>query len=259
MWSSEKRMLFSVASGTTRATSTKKAHELVADELRERIVSGELVEGQRLPPEDELTAQFAVARTTLREALRVLESQGLISIRLGRGGGPVVTHPDLEPISAALTVSLQLDGTTMGDLDAARQLIEPQIAGQLAQHHNDADLQALEAALDIASDAAERNDREAFGLAAALFHETLVERAGNRTLSTLTRLLQHMVRAYYMRHMDIVDQALMRRAVRGYRKFVGLIRAGDVDGAIAHWQATMRYTISNRDRNEPVSSGRLTR
>ena len=271
----ENSMLFSVRNGTTAATSgksskssksnnsaqgskasgrpVKKTHEIVSDELRQRIVSGELVEGQRLPPEDELTAQFGVARTTLREALRVLESQGLIAIRRGRGGGPVVTHPSLEPIAMALAVTLQLNGTTFGDLDAARQMIEPQIAGQLAKHHDDSDLAALEAAIELASQAAERNDRTAFGLAAADVHETLVERSGNDTLAMLTKLLQNMVRAYYLSNMDNVDQALMRRAVRGYRKLVGLIRGGEADAAIAHWHATMTYTISGHDRDELVT------
>ncbi len=220
--SPENSMLFSVRNGTTATTPSrrpaKKTHEIVSDELRQRIVSGELTEGQRLPPEDELTAQFGVARTTLREALRVLESQGLIAIRRGRGGGPVVTHPSLEPIAMALAVTLQINGTTFGDLDAARQMIEPQIAGQLAKHHDDNDLAALEAALELASEAAERNDRQAFGLAAAGFHETLVECSGNDTLAMLTKLLQSLVRAYYLVNMDNVDQALMRRAVRGYRK-----------------------------------------
>ena len=80
----------------------RKTHEVVAGQLRDRILSGELQVGDRLPPEDELTEVFGVARTTLREALRVLESQGLITIRRGRGGGPVVTHPSLEPAAMAL-------------------------------------------------------------------------------------------------------------------------------------------------------------
>jgi DNA-binding FadR family transcriptional regulator len=238
---------------TNNKQSTKRTHELVTDQLRQRIVNGELVEGQRLPPEDELTTQFGVARTTLREALRVLESQGLIAIRRGRGGGPVVTHPSLEPIAMALAVTLQINGTTIGDLDAARQMIEPQIAGQLAKNHDDSDLAALEASIDVAHDAAERYDGPAFGLAAANFHETLVERSGNHTLATVTKLLQNMVRAYYAINMHHVEQALMQRAVRGYRKLVVLIRDGDVDGAIAHWHATMSYTISARNRDEPVT------
>ena len=174
---------------------TKKAHEVVADEIRQQIVEGALTEGQRLPPEDDLTVQFGVARTTLREALRVLESQGLLEIRRGRGGGPVVTHPDLEPISMALAVVLQLQGTTVGDLDAARQMIEPEIAGWLAFMHATADLTALVAAIDVAAEAADRSDGPAFGLAAVEVHEALVESAGNTTLATLTRLLQGMLRA----------------------------------------------------------------
>lgn len=231
----------------SKGRSTKKTHELVADSLRQRIVNGTLQAGDRLPPEDELTAQFGIARTTLREALRVLESQGLLAIRRGRGGGPVVTHPNLEPIAMALAVTLQLQRTTIGDLDAARRLIEPQIAGQLARSHNDADIAALEAAVERASAAAERNDGAGFGLAAAQVHETLVERSGNCTLATLTKLLQAMVLSYYMLSMDRVDQALMRRAVRSYRKFLGFIRAGDEEAATAHWMALMNYTISGRD------------
>jgi DNA-binding FadR family transcriptional regulator len=244
--------VFSVA-----AAKSKKAHELVADLLRQRIVRGELVEGERLPPEEELTEQFGIARTTLREALRVLESQGLISIKRGRGGGPVVTHPSLEPVAMALAVSLQLQATTVSDLDAARRMIEPQVAGQLARAHDADDLDALEAAIDEASDAAERNDKLGFGVAAANVHATLVERSGNRTLATLSALLQNMVLDYYMGSMHRVDQALMRRAVRGYRRLLGFIRDGDADAAIAHWEATMRYTVSGHDPNEliTISSG----
>ena len=231
----------------------RKAHELVADRIRQQIVSGELVEGQHLPAEEELTAHFGVARTTLREALRVLESQGLVAIRRGRGGGPMVTHPSLEPIAMTFAVSLQLQHTAVGDLDAARQMIEPQIAGQLARSHTDVDLAALEDAIERASDAAEREDRIAFGLAAARVHETLVELSGNVTLATISKLLHGMVDDYYTRHMNTIEPALMRRAVRGYRRLLGFIRDGDEAGAIDHWQTTMRYTISRRDANEPIT------
>ena len=230
----------------------RKTHAVLADELRARILSGELAEGERLPVEEDLTVQFGVARTTLREALRVLESQGLITIRRGRGGGPIVTHPDLAPISMALAVSLQLQGTSMSDLDEARRLIEPQIAGRLARDHRPEDLEPLKAAIEVAADAAERDDAMAFGLAAATVHEALVEASGNTTLTTLTKLLQHMVRGYYTRNADRVDQRLMRRAIRGYRKLLDHIEAGDGAAAAAHWDATMRYTIGSRDPDEPV-------
>ncbi len=238
----------------TTGTPDRKTYAVVADQLRRQILSGELAEGDRLPVEEELTAQFGIARTTLREALRVLESQGLITIRRGRGGGPIVTHPDLVPISMALAASLQLEGTTLADLDEARRMIEPQIAGQLARRHRKKDLDALQAAVDRVAEAAEQDDALGFGLAAADVHAVLVECSGNRTLTTLSKLLQRMVRAYYTRNTDRFDQRLMRRAVRGYRKLLDLIREGDEAAAVAHWDATMRYTIGAHDPDEPVTA-----
>jgi DNA-binding FadR family transcriptional regulator len=239
-------------SSTNGRSSARKAHEVVADRLRQQIVSGELTEGQRLPPEEELTVQFGVARTTLREALRVLESQGLIAIKRGRGGGPLVTHPSVEPIAMALAVTLQIQGTTVGDLDSARQLIEPQIAARLASRHTDADLAVLSGAVDLAAEAADRSDGIAFGLAAANVHETLMTLSGNNTLTTIAHLLQKMVQAYYLQRMDVIEPALMQRAVRGYRKLITLIDDGDGAAASAHWLATMQYTINARDADELV-------
>lgn len=241
-------------STATDPTDTRKTYAVVADNLRRRILSGELAAGEHLPVEEELTAEFGIARTTLREALRVLESQGLITIKRGRGGGPIVTHPDLGPISMALAASLQLQRTTVGDLDDARRLIEPQLAGQLARRHRKVDLAPLERAVQTAADAAEADDPMAFALAAVGVHEALVSCAGNQTLSTLSRLLEHMVRAYYVRNTDRFDRSLMRRAVRGYRKLLDLIAAGDEAGAAAHWDATMRYTIDAHDPDEPVTT-----
>ncbi len=232
---------------TRRNASAKKAHEVVADQLRQRIVNGELAAGDRLPPEDELTVQFGIARTTLREALRVLESQGLIAIRRGRGGGPVVTHPDLAPAATALAVSLQLQRTTVGDLDAARRLIEPQIARQLAITHSSDDIAALNSVIDEAAAAAENDDPVGFGSCAAAVHETLMERSGNNTMATISMLLHEMVQAYYRQGIANTDQRAMRRAVRSYRKLIVLIEAGDADAAVAHWEAQMSFTIGGHN------------
>jgi GntR family transcriptional regulator, transcriptional repressor for pyruvate dehydrogenase complex len=222
----------------------RKTHEVVAGQLRDRILSGELKVGDRLPPEDELTEVFGIARTTLREALRVLESQGLITIRRGRGGGPAVTHPSLEPAALALAMALQPQQTTQGDLDAARRMIEPQVAGELARRHRADDLRALEHAIDEADAAAQNGDPVAFGLAAANVHETLMERSRNTTLVTISKLLHELVGAFYSQSSAKADQRTMRRAIRSYRKLVELIRAGDVEGTVAHWNAQMDYTIS---------------
>src|SRR4051794_41927371 len=85
-----------------------KTGEVVADRLRRRIARGELQIGERLPPEDELTAVFGIARTTLREALRILESQGLLEIRRGRTRGPAVPLPNTDSLSQGLAITPHL-------------------------------------------------------------------------------------------------------------------------------------------------------
>ena len=204
-----------------------KTGEVVAERLRRQIARGELTIGQRLPPEDELTEVFGIARTTLREALRILESQGLLEIRRGRTGGPVVTMPKIDSLAEGLAVTLQLQGTTAGDLDVARQLIEPRLAGRLADTHSDDDLSALRAAADRAGVAADASDRTAFGAAALGMHETLIERAGNTTLATISALLHSLVAQFYVRAAARTDADKMQRAVRSYRKLVRLIETGD--------------------------------
>ena len=229
-----------------------KTGEVVAERLRRQIARGELTIGQRLPPEDELTEVFGIARTTLREALRILESQGLLEIRRGRTGGPVVTMPKIDSLAEGLAVTLQLQGTTAGDLDVARQLIEPRLAGRLADTHTADDLAALRAAADRAAFAADTSDRTAFGAAALGMHETLIECAGNTTLATISALLHSLVAQFYVRAAARSDDEKMQRAARSYRKLVRLIDAGDAPGAEEHWRKQMTFTIEGWHRNQPI-------
>lgn len=218
-----------------------KTGEVVADRLRRQIVRGELQVGDRLPPEDELTAQLGIARTTLREALRILESQRLLQIRRGRGGGPVVTMPDASALADGVGALLQMQGTTVGDLDHARLIIEPRLAGELARNHTPDDLAALQTVVDRAAAAAKVDDAVAFGRAIVEFHETIVERAGNNTLALFSRLLHTLFAQYYIRGTLATDAAEMQRGVRSYRKFVRLVASGDADGAEQHWRAQIMY------------------
>jgi DNA-binding FadR family transcriptional regulator len=227
-----------------------KTGEMIADQLRRQIVQGELAIGDKLLPEDELTANFGIARTTLREGLRILESQGLVRIRRGRGGGGTVTSPDVEHLAKGLAVALQLDHTTVGDLDDVRQLLEPQLAAWLAKEHTDDDVREIEKAIDAAAAATE--DNVAFGRAAARVHETLMERSGNRTLAILSRLLHELVQHYYDLSASHSDVAENKRAVRSYRRLVQLIKAGDAEAAEAHWRKQMSYTINAQDRSLPL-------
>jgi len=229
-----------------------KTGEAVAHTLRKRIANGELSSGDRLPPEDELMEHFGVARTTLREGLRILESQGLIEIRRGRNGGPRVTSPPIERIAQGFALQLQLEHTTIGDLDEARQLIEPALAARLARRRTPDDLKALAKAIELAEDAAERTDLGAFGEAAALVHTTLVERGGNQTLALVSQMLHEVVVEYYAVVAQKSTKQLMDRAVRSYKKLLRLVEAGDSPGASEHWHKQMSFTIDRNDRSRPL-------
>src|ERR1700710_2889310 len=76
-----------------------KASDVLANELRERILHGDYPEGTALPPERELVVQTSMSRTTVREALRILEVQGLVQIRTGRSGGAFVQKPGEESVA----------------------------------------------------------------------------------------------------------------------------------------------------------------
>ena len=97
-----------------------KTAELVAHDLRKRIVRGELREGESLPAEATLTEQFGVSRPTLREAFRVLETEQLITVRRGARGGAAVHAPSAAMVARYASFFLEHDGASLADVLEAR-------------------------------------------------------------------------------------------------------------------------------------------
>src|ERR1700726_3871307 len=124
-----------------------KTAELVAAELRRKIVRGELAEGDALPSEATLMAEFAVSRPTLREAFRVLESESLISIRRGARGGARVQLPNGNVAAGYAGLVLEYRGTTLQDVYDARTFIEAPCAALPAHRRSEQDLARLKEAV----------------------------------------------------------------------------------------------------------------
>jgi DNA-binding FadR family transcriptional regulator len=123
-----------------------KASDVLVNELRERILTGELAEGTALPPERELVVQTRMSRTTVREALRILEVQGLVRIRAGRAGGAFVQRPGNESVTSSLSLLIRGRQIRLAAVLETREAIEPICAQLAAQHRTDADIAALKAA-----------------------------------------------------------------------------------------------------------------
>lgn len=236
--------------GSAMEAVTVKSGEAVARMLRRDIANGDLRSGDHLLPEDELMEHFGIARTTLREGLRILESQGLLTIRRGRHGGPQVTAPPVDRLAQGFALHLQLEHTTIGDLDEARQLIEPALAARLARRHSMDDLDALTHAVELADEAAERDDVAGFSEAAAKVHATLAERTDNHTLALVSLLLHQVVGQYYVIGARHATQPLRKQAVRSYRKLLRLIASGDAEGAATHWRKQLTFTVDRSGRNQ---------
>src|SRR3954468_8844232 len=105
-----------------RSMRAAKTGEMIAAYLRGRIVRGELAEGDNLPSEVELMAQFAVSRPTLREAFRILETEQLIVLRRGSRGARILA-PDVAVAARYVGLLLQVSGTTLADVYAARSVL----------------------------------------------------------------------------------------------------------------------------------------
>jgi GntR family transcriptional repressor for pyruvate dehydrogenase complex len=206
--------------------------ELIADDLRARILGKEFDDGEVLGRELELVAQFGVSRPCLREALRIL-----VTVVRGSRGGVAVHVPDRSVTARMAAMFLQARGVPLADVHAARVEIEPAAARRLA---NDA---ARRAALEVLGNlvAAQDglvDDPAAFGPANASFHHTLVALAGNRTLAIVTEVLDEVIdRTVGVAALAVAQPAdLRRRAIRSQRELLEYLEAGDAEGAERHWR-----------------------
>src|SRR3979409_152663 len=122
------------------AVFVPKASDVLAAKLREMILSNGLAEGTPLPTERELVAQSGLSRTSVREAFRVLETEGLVLTRAGRNGGSQVRRPGRESISRSFELFVRSHGVRFEALLEAREAIEPSAARLAAVHRTDEDL-----------------------------------------------------------------------------------------------------------------------
>jgi len=230
-----------------------KTAELVAAELRRKIVRGELAEGDALPSEAVLMAEFAVSRPTLREAFRVLESESLISIRRGARGGARVQVPDGNVAASYAGLVLEYRGTTLQDVYDARTLIEAPCAALLARRRTDQDLARLWAA--VAQAERLMDDPQAFIRAHMEFHALVVELAGNETMAVLNDMVRHIIELANWSHVDLdagsaENVRANRQGFRAHVRLVELVAARQDGEAEALWRLHLReaenYLLMNK-------------
>ena len=244
--------------GTER--SGREKPQLVADQLRHLILTGQVAEGDSLGHELELVEELGVSRPSLREALRILETEGLIRVVRGLGGGIVVREPDNRITARTASIVLQARNVPLVDVFDCRALIEPLAVREVAQSRKrQAAAEELRALVRQQEKVIE--DPETWGVTIGEFHERLVALAGNQTLTIVAEMLNEVVARAILamtktRQHYGTTQADRRRGIRAHQRLIELIEAGDGPGAEEHWQEHMLFV--NRQFKERLGHQRIT-
>ncbi|WP_353713646.1 FadR/GntR family transcriptional regulator [Arthrobacter sp. K5] len=154
----------------------------VAEHLRGLIRRGELSPGDQLPPERQLAETLGVARVSLREALKLLQDEGYLTVRRGKLGGTFVTALS-QPLAEWRREMAAEDGE-LDDLTAVRVALESHAALLAASRRTQDDLDAMEASIELQATARNRSE---FRAADATFHDAIARAAGSRRLEAAIR------------------------------------------------------------------------
>jgi GntR family transcriptional regulator, transcriptional repressor for pyruvate dehydrogenase complex len=164
-----------------------KASERIAARLANYIISQELPEGTRLPPEKQMAEVLGVGRATLREGLRLLETRGAITMKAGPKGGPVVRRPRPSDLGESLAFLLQFEHASLADVMVARTTLEPVLARLAVEHVTEDDLDEL--ALTTEALKQRPNCMKTFHRENSRFHQIIATRSGNPILQAFSESL----------------------------------------------------------------------
>lgn len=164
--------------------------EIVASSLRNRILSGALADGDMLPKQEELLNEFGVSPPCIREAFRILETEGLVTVIRGNVGGAIVHVPHPGTAAYMLGLVLQARSVSLLDLLNGMRLLEPACAAEAALRPDRGTtvLPKLRANIEACAEAID--DPARFIVLARAFHTELVSNCGNETMSLVVGALE---------------------------------------------------------------------
>ncbi|HEY3058325.1 MAG TPA: FadR/GntR family transcriptional regulator [Chloroflexota bacterium] len=202
-----------------------RIYERIVDQIHALIREGRWAPGDQIPPERELAERFRVSRTSVREALRALEMQGIIESR--QGGGTFVRSADTEALVPPLAAAILRGRREMAEVLEVRELIEPGIARLAALRATAEVVAELEQTLERQRDAI-AHDRP-FVDEDTAFHYTLARAADNHILLRLHNVILDVLRESRQTYLHVPDRPQM--SLRGHEAILAAVRQNDGDGA----------------------------
>ena len=232
----------------------RRPREQVESQIREAILSGAFRQGDKLPSETALAEQFSVSRTTVREALRALAADGLISKVPGVAGGSFVQSVDHRSLGAVLGQSLanivRLGAITHREVQQLRLMLEVPSASLAASERSDADIETLRRIVGREKETT-IDDPDVPELDIS-FHTAVAEASGNRVLASFVAALHRVTRPVSALELS---PEVGRRTVRQHVEVVRAIEAGDAQAAGNAMAAHLDYLASVSQDAAPVGAG----
>ena len=209
--------------------SSLRLYEQVAGVIRGQIVSGQLTQGARLPTERDIASAYGVSRNVVREAIRALAKDGLVSVR--QGSGTYVSDGTSRALGDSLELALTLGGGAgrLSNLVEIRQIIEPAVAGLAAERASPADIERLRA--EVATMERSLEDVDSFITADHRFHIAIANCTQNDLVALMLFPIVDVLNEQRKRLFFVKDSA--RSAQRYHRKILAAIEKGDAVAATA--------------------------
>jgi DNA-binding FadR family transcriptional regulator len=237
-----------------------KAAEVIANWLRGPIVSGEMPEDTALPNENQLSEELGVSRPIIREAIRILESEGLIVVRRGVGGGARTRRPQVTAVARAAGFVLQERGAAVGDVFRCREFLEVPAIDLIAEQNKADRRTALDRLDEVLRNERADVDPTTDPIPEGQFHRVLVELAGSATLELYAAITNQIIYTHtrnFMRERGTQAQTTVINASAhaAHARLVELLRHDDIDAAKTLWREHLRSSrqVLAADRNEPVA------
>ena len=200
----------------------------IADQIRSAILDGRLEPGNRLPNERDLAEQFGVSRVTVRDALRSLETSGLIQIRVGATGGAFVTAPSTEVVGEGISNMLVMSKVDPDEIAEARVIMEVGTVTLAVERATDDDIAALRALCDDSERAFAAGEYHT-DLSRA-FHSALARAAHNRAVELVAATFAGPLSMQAVRDREPADWS-HERTIQEHRALVDAIEARDDERA----------------------------
>ena len=232
--------------------------EMIAGELRDGILSGRYADGDYLPKQDDLMEQFGVSAPSIREALRVLETEGLVTVQRGNVGGALVHAPRADKVAYMLGLVLQHQAVPISDIVNTLQRLDPACAAQCAERKDRRRTVVPLLRANLLESKKALADAELYAPAARQFHEIMVTNCGSPTLSLVVGTLESLWTGHVSRltgsPATVAAPSTKLKARKAswdeHEQLLELIAQGDGDGAA---KLASRHLSSHDDLAYPFS------